>query len=451
MDDRQRPLDQADQEDRVPLKALGRVQRGERDPLDGGNVLVGGTVGEIGDEPVEGGPGVGDHHVVGEPHERGQILPAFPLCARAVRRIVPPPSQRGEDLHDLGRETLRPVGVGRPRGRPQQPDGLGDLRPREEPLAAPDQVGDAGGGDRGLVCLGLGVDPVQHGDLAGRHVRVQQHADAAGDRGRLLGFAVAFGERRCRAVRTLRDQPQRFVPGRGGSSTHGRARCTPCARCPRCAGSAAGAGSRDQPVGQPDHLRRGAVVPHEADHRGVGEAPGEIQQVAGRRPGERVDGLVGVTDHAEAVPLAEPGVEQALLQRVDVLVLVHHEVPVARAQLLGDPAVLLDHGRGQQQQVVEVENARLPLGLLVGGVQTGDHLGRVRRLARRRGRGRRVLLGGEQGGLGPLDLGGEVPKLGPARRQVYPVRRPSHQCDLALDEPGQCGSGNLGPEVAELP
>ena len=67
---------------------------------------------------------------------------------------------------------------------------------------------------------------------------------------------------------------------------------------------------------------------------------------------------MGVADHAQVVALAEPGVEQLLLQRVDVLVLVDDEVAVLRAHPGGDLAVLLDHAGGQQQQVLEVELPR---------------------------------------------------------------------------------------------
>ena len=79
-----------------------------------------------------------------------------------------------------------------------------------------------------------------------------------------------------------------------------------------------------------DDLRRRAVVAHQPDHRGVGIAVGEAEQVVGVGAGEGVDRLVGVADDAEVVPAAEPGVEQPLLQRVDVLVLVDDEVPVLR-------------------------------------------------------------------------------------------------------------------------
>ena len=45
---------------------------------------------------------------------------------------------------------------------------------------------------------------------------------------------------------------------------------------------------------------------------------------------------MGVADDAQVVAVAEPGVEQPLLQRRDVLVLVDDEGAVAAAELLGD-------------------------------------------------------------------------------------------------------------------
>ena len=74
----------------------------------------------------------------------------------------------------------------------------------------------------------------------------------------------------------------------------------------------------------------------EPDDDGVREAPTKAEQVVGRGAGEGVDRLVGVADHAQVVAAAQPGVEQALLQRRDVLVLVDDEVPVPAPDLLGD-------------------------------------------------------------------------------------------------------------------
>ena len=72
--------------------------------------------------------------------------------------------------------------------------------------------------------------------------------------------------------------------------------------------------------------------------------------------GEGVDRLVGVADDGEVVALAEPGVEHALLQRRDVLVLVDDEAAVAVAELLAPRrACSSSAAGGVQQQVVEVE------------------------------------------------------------------------------------------------
>ena len=122
------------------------------------------------------------------------------------------------------------------------------------------------------------------------------------------------------------------------------------------------AGGGDDAVGQRHHLRGGPVVALQAHHRGVGESPREVQQVARRGAGERVDGLVGVADDGEVVALAQPCVQHPLLQRGDVLVFVDDEAAVAVAELLGDRGVVLDRGGGVQQQVVEVQQRRARRG-----------------------------------------------------------------------------------------
>ncbi len=115
------------------------------------------------------------------------------------------------------------------------------------------------------------------------------------------------------------------------------------------------AGGGDHLVGQRHHLRGGPVVAFQPHHGGVGEAPREVQQIARGGAGERVDGLVGVTDHRQVVALTEPRVEHPLLQRGDVLVFVDDEAAVAVAELLGHRRVVLDRGGRVQQQVVEIE------------------------------------------------------------------------------------------------
>lgn len=81
---------------------------------------------------------------------------------------------------------------------------------------------------------------------------------------------------------------------------------------------------------------------------------------------------------AEAGPAAGAGplVEQPLLERGDVLVLVDGEVPVLGADLVRDVGAVLQDGGGEQQDVLEVDDAAAALGLLVDAVDLGG-LGRV--------------------------------------------------------------------------
>jgi hypothetical protein len=53
----------------------------------------------------------------------------------------------------------------------------------------------------------------------------------------------------------------------------------------------------------------------QADEHRLRESSPESEQVLRRCAGEGVDRLVGVADHAQVVAIAEPGVEQTLLQR----------------------------------------------------------------------------------------------------------------------------------------
>ena len=70
--DRHHALGDADQEDDVPLQALGRVQGGEGDALDGRGVLGVGAFVEFRDEVGEGGAGFGGGEVLGEVHQGRQ-------------------------------------------------------------------------------------------------------------------------------------------------------------------------------------------------------------------------------------------------------------------------------------------------------------------------------------------------------------------------------------------
>ena len=214
--------------------------------------------------------------------------------APAARRLPAQP-EPGQHRPDRGRRIL--AGRDRPGRHPQQVHRLPDLGPVEEPLRARA----AGTGPRpppapprSRLVIALVLTSTAS-CLAGRP-RADQLGGLARDLGRLGLLVGVLGQLRRRTGGPLRDQ-----------------------RLPR---------RREDPVGQRHHLRCRAVVADQPDHRRAGVLQREPGQVGGRGAGERVDRLPRVADHADVVAVAGPLVEQQLLQRVDVLVLVDHEVAV---------------------------------------------------------------------------------------------------------------------------
>ena len=127
---------------------------------------------------------------------------------------------------------------------------------------------------------------------------------------------------------------------------------------------------------------------------------------------ERIDGLVLVADDTDVASLAEPQLEQPLLERVRVLVFVDAEPALARADRRSGVVVALEQVDGVQKEVVEVDPAGAALRALVAAEQPREQIDRDRRLARRRRRaaGDSTLVGRRRQApaLGPLDLVGEV-------------------------------------------
>ena len=82
---------------------------------------------------------------------------------------------------------------------------------------------------------------------------------------------------------------------------------------------------RHEPVREREHLRRRSVVLLEPNDVCVRVAPRQREQPLRARAGEAVDRLIVVADGAELVAIAEPEIEQRLLQQIDVLVLVDRE------------------------------------------------------------------------------------------------------------------------------
>ena len=212
--DGQRAVGEADQEDRVPFQTLGRVQRGQRDALHDGWVAGVGALPELGDQRAQVERRPLRHFVVDEFGQRGQRLP--PLPGPGARRRFGGQPQRLEQLaHQRRQFVARRVdaALGRALHRQQR---LPDLLAAEEPLPAAHLERDACLGQRLLVHLRLGVDPVQHGDLRRRGAALDEARDLLRDRRRLGDLVGMLGERRLRA------------PGRAGRP--GAACCPPPGR-----------------------------------------------------------------------------------------------------------------------------------------------------------------------------------------------------------------------------
>src|SRR5690606_25958663 len=72
--------------------------------------------------------------------------------------------------------------------------------------------------------------------------------------------------------------------------------------------------------------RSGTVIVFEAHDGRVGVTRAELEQVLGFGARERVNRLARVTHHADVTTVAQPQLEQTVLQRRNVLVLVDREV-----------------------------------------------------------------------------------------------------------------------------
>ena len=161
--------------------------------------------------------------------------------------------------------------------------------------------------------------------------------------------------------------------------------------------------------------------------------------------GERVDRLIVVTDDAEIVAVAEPVLEQALLQQVDVLILVDGERAVLRAEGRHDLLVVLEQTDRAFEQILEVEEAVGFLTTLVVDVDARHQVGGNRRIAV--DGGVRVLLRPDAAVLRPLDLGGEVTGRPELVRRAQLVPDLAKQQRLRRQDPADLA----GREVTQLP
>ena len=111
----------------------------------------------------------------------------------------------------------------------------------------------------------------------------------------------------------------------------------------------------DEAVGQSEDLRARAVVLLQPDDVRARKARRKLEQVEGGGAGEGIDRLVVVADDAELVPLPEPEVEQRLLEKVHVLVLVHRDRPALLAEPLDRRRLRLVEADEELEDVLEVD------------------------------------------------------------------------------------------------
>ena len=107
----------------------------------------------------------------------------------------------------------------------------------------------------------------------------------------------------------------------------------------------------------------------------VREVGGELVEVRRVRTVPGVDGLARVAHYAQIRLRAHKHLEQGELQCVDILELVDKDVSVAPLERGDRVLVLLKEAAAQDQNVVEVDQVALDLGLFVGLVNLGDPLG----------------------------------------------------------------------------
>ena len=117
----------------------------------------------------------------------------------------------------------------------------------------------------------------------------------------------------------------------------------------------------DQRVRDGHHARRRPVVLQHHDGARARERAVEVQQVAHVRAAPGVDGLVGVAHHEQVLVVAGEHLHELVLQAVDVLELVDHNVLEPLLPLRPDVGVLLEEVQHEHDEVVVVQPEALLL------------------------------------------------------------------------------------------
>ena len=420
--DREAPLLERRQGDRVPLEALRAVVREEVDATGRAVALVRGARLEVGEDDRDVGGGVREEQRVDDRDERlERRLPLARLLARVVGRVR------------LGHvaDGVRPPGAylcrqgwpaaGRDGAATEALDGAADLGPLVERDAA-DDVGNRRAGQRLLDRRQLRVHPHEDGDLGGL-----DPLDEPGPDPRDEAVELRVGGR------VPRDRGLGAIPARRRQALRPPVRL-------------------DQPVGEVEHAGRRAVVPDKRHHPRARPAGLERGEEVRRRARERVDRLVLVAHDAQVAPIADPQLEEPLLERVCVLVLVDAEPRLPGPHDRRRLAVRFEQVDRLDEQVVEVDPAGPRLRALIAVVDPHEQVGRDRRRAARTvDRRALVVPRPDPVRLRPLDLVRQVLRR---REAVVPGQlagEPAEDRQLGVEQLRRRGAVVARrPEVAEL-
>ena len=220
-------------------------------------------------------------------------------------------------------------------------DDVLDLAPLVEAHAPHDQVRDARPPERVLQHPGLGVGPVEDGDVAVLHALATKGADGLRHECRLLVLVPRPVDRRPLALPVVGPEPLVLPGGVVGDD---------------------GGGDVEDALGRP-------VVLLEGDDAAVRVVLLEVEDVPEVGAAPAVHRLVGIADHAEVAPLVGQELDDAVLRAVGVLVLVDEDVGPERAVPGERLRRRLEEVHDAQEQVVEVHGPGRPEALLVQAIE----------------------------------------------------------------------------------
>ncbi len=248
------------------------------------------------------------------------------------------------DLRQQRGEAEEGRGIERIRHKADLGDEVLHVRLFEEAHAAGDLEGDARPREFHLQVHGMVMGAVEHGDVPVGAALLEQAADRADDEFGLLARIDGRDEHGFGRIRPDRAQLLAVAP----------------ARVPL-----------EDAVGEAQDLRGAAVVRLDLEDGGARMPVGEVHDVVelGAPPG--VDALRIVADGHDPVVDADP-IDDARLEAVRVLVLVHQDMPELPGAVVGERLVAPEQAQPQLEQVVVVGDLLLPLRLLVGGGEVGD-------------------------------------------------------------------------------